>query len=209
VQTSRLTRKEGAELTRHRLIDSAIEILRREGVAAATTGRIARAAGLKQPSFYVHFADRDEIFRAAAAEIGRRMLEKLQRELAEIDPADVRGSIRAATDAMTAAFLSEPELTRTFLRHRTDDGTALGKEFGRLLGQARSQLLESLSRHGVAVQRETGQAYAELLVAGVLGLLEGLLEGRLRDRAAAVDAIAGTTSAMLRSLQREHGKERR
>jgi len=37
VQTARLTRRESTELTRRRLIDGAIEILRQEGVAAATT----------------------------------------------------------------------------------------------------------------------------------------------------------------------------
>ena len=129
VQTSRLTRKESTELTRRRLIDGAIEILRRDGVAAATTGRIASAAGLKQPSFYVHFADRDQVFEAAAAEIGRRVIGILKRQLRAIDRAHPRRSIRATYAAMTTAFLSEPELTRIFLRHRIDDGTVLGRHF--------------------------------------------------------------------------------
>ena len=38
-------------------------------------------------------------------------------------------------------------------------------------------------------------------MAGVLGLLEGLLDGRLRDGEAAIDAIAGVTVAMFRSLK--------
>jgi hypothetical protein len=43
-------------------------------------------------------------------------------------------------------------------------------------------------------------ANVELLVSGVLGLLEALLEGRLRDRAIAVEAMARLTGAMLRPL---------
>jgi AcrR family transcriptional regulator len=203
VQTSRLTRKESTELTRRRLIDGAIEILRRDGVAAATTGRIASAAGLKQPSFYVHFADRDQVFEAAAAEIGRRVIGILKRQLRAIDRAHPRRSIRATYAAMTTAFLSEPELTRIFLRHRIDDGTVLGATFRRLLDQARSELVESVARYGVVLPRDTAEAHVELLVAAVLGLLEGLLDGRLRDRGAAVDAISNATIAMFRSLTRD------
>jgi len=208
LQTARLTRKESTELTRRRLIDGAIEILRRDGVAAATTGRIASAAGLKQPSFYVHFADRDAIFEAAAIEIGRRVIEMLKRQLTEFDPTRARRAIRTAYASMTAAFLSEPELTRIFLRHRADDGTVLGRTFRQLLDEARGELVESLARHGLVLPRDTAEAHIELLVAGLLGLLEALLAGRLRDRDAAVDAIAGATTAMFRSLNKERKDER-
>ncbi len=203
VQTSRLTRKASAELTRRKLIDGAIELLRRDGVAAATTGRIASAAGLKQPSFYVHFDDRDQVFEAAAVEIGRRVMEILRRQLTDVDLAHPRRSIRAGYEAMTEAFLSEPELTRLFLRHRIDDGTVLGRTFRRFLDEARGQLVLGVARYGVVVPRPVAEAHSELLVAGVLGLLEGLVDGRLRDREAAVDAISNVTIAMFRSLSRD------
>jgi len=209
VQTSRLTRRESTELTRRRLIDGAIDILRHEGVAAATTGRIASAAGLKQPSFYVHFADRDEILNAAAIEIGQRMIETLQRELSRVDAADARRSIRAANAAIVDTFLGEPELTRIFLRHRTDDGSVLGRAFRRLLDQARGQIVESVARHSAVVPRQTVEVYVELLVAAVLGILEGLLDGRLTDRAASVDAISRVTATLLHSLSNAKSKERR
>jgi AcrR family transcriptional regulator len=204
VQTAKLTRRASAELTRQRLIDGAIAILRSDGVAAATTGRIASAAGLKQPSFYVHFADRDAVFEAAAAEIGRRVLEMLKHQLTEFDPTHARRSIRGAYGAVTAAFLGEPELTRIFLRHRTDDGTVLGRTFRKILDQARIELVENLERHDLVLPRlprDVAETHIELLVAGVLGLLEGVLDGRLRDPQAAVDAIAGVTVAMFRSLR--------
>jgi TetR/AcrR family transcriptional regulator, fatty acid biosynthesis regulator len=200
VQTARLTRKESAELTRRRLIDGAIEILRRDGFTAATTGRIAGAAGLKQPSFYVHFSDRDAVFQAAAAEIGRRVIEMLKRQLTEFDPADASRSIRASFAATTSAFLAEPELTRIFLRHRADDGTVLGRTFRGLLDQIRSQLVDIVARYDVSLPRQFAAAHVELLVAGMLGLLEGLLDGRLDDLDAAIDAISVVTSTMFRML---------
>jgi AcrR family transcriptional regulator len=207
VQVAKLTRRESAELTRRRLIDGAIAILRSDGVTAATTGRIASAAGLKQPSFYVHFADRDAVFEAAAAEIGRRVLDMLKRQLTEFDPSHARRSIRGAFGAVTAAFLGEPELTRIFLRHRTDDGTVLGRTFRKILDQARNELVENLERHELVLPRDVAEAHIELLVAGVLGLLEGLLDGRLRDPQAAIDAIANVTIAMFRSLRERKEKK--
>jgi TetR/AcrR family transcriptional regulator, fatty acid biosynthesis regulator len=203
VQTARLTRRESTELTRRRLIDGAIEILRRDGFAAATTGRIASAAGLKQPSFYVHFEDRDQVFEAAANEIGRRVLEMLKRQLTAIDRAHPRRSIRAAYAAVTTAFLSEPELTRVFLRHRIDDGTVLGRRFRSLLDQIRAELVESIGGYGIVLPRSAAEAHIELLVAASLGLLEGLLDGRLPDREAAIEALSSATIAMFRSLTRD------
>ena len=203
MQTSRLTRKESTELTRRRLIDGAIEILRRDGVAAATTGRIASAAGLKQPSFYVHFADRDQVFEAAAIEIGRRVIGILKRQLtaidsgapAPIDPRHLRGHDGGVPlGARADAHLPAPS-------HRRRHGPR--RHVPEAARQARGELVESVARYGVVLPRDTAEAYIELLVAAVLGLLEGLLDGRLRDREAAVDAISNATIAMFRSLTRD------
>jgi AcrR family transcriptional regulator len=193
------------DVTRRRLIDGAIEILRRDGIAAATTGRIAGAAGLKQPTFYVHFTDRDEVVEAAASEIGQRMLEKLQRLHDKFDAGNVRASLRVMYSAIVASFLAEPELTRIFLRHRTDDGTVLGRVFGRQVEEARVAIMQSLPRYGVTAGGARSAAYVELIVSAVLGMLEALVEGRLTDRDAAVDAMADVTAKVLRS---QHGKKR-
>jgi AcrR family transcriptional regulator len=198
MQASRPARR-GTDVTRRRLIDGAVEILRRDGFAAATTGRIASAAGLKQPSFYVHFADRDEVFEAAAGQIGQRMLAKLERQHAKFDPADVHGSLQALYEAIVGAFLSEPELTRIFLRHRTDDGTVLGRIFSRHVQRARATILTSLPLYGVAVTGAAAEPYVEIIVSGVLGTLEALLEGRLKDRSAAIEALVDVTARVLRA----------
>jgi len=197
VQSQRSGRR-SADLTRRRLIDGAVDILRREGVAAATTGRIAGVAGLKQPTFYVHFTDRDEVFEAAAAEIGRRMLAKLERQHTKFDTGNVRESLRATYGAIVNSFLAEPALTRIFLRHRTDDGTVLGRMFGRQVQQARDAIMKSLPLYGVTVAPSRAAAHVEVIVAAVLGMLEALVDGRLKDRDAAVDALADVTARMLR-----------
>ena len=203
MQPSKPTRKEVTEITRRRLIDGAIEILRREGVAAATTGRIAAAAGLKQPSFYVHFRDRDEIIGAAAAEIGQRMLDRLQHQITRFDPTKPRASLRRAYNAMFAAFLSEPELTSIFLRHRSDDGTILGRVFGRFVQGARAQLREAIlgsPRRVAGATPQMADASVEVVVAALLGLLEGLVDGRVEGCEPAAEVMTRMTDGVLRPL---------
>ena len=62
VKTPRPLRRHVAKaVTRRRLLDAALEILDQDGLAAMTTIRVTRLAGLSQSSFYVHFADMDDL----------------------------------------------------------------------------------------------------------------------------------------------------
>ncbi len=195
-----ITRKENNELVRRRLVAGTIDLLRQRGVAGATTGRIAKAAGIKQSSFYAHFSDRDEVLEAAAAEIGGIVLEKMKRQHAKLDPKDVRGSVRRAFRSMGAAFFSEPELTRIFLRYRSDDTSPLGRSFRSLLARARDDLRESFHIGGLAPDANRAQCYAEIIVASTLGVLESVLDGRVADANAALDLLGDVTFAALRTL---------
>jgi len=198
-----ITRRESKELTRRRLIDGAMNILRTEGVEAATTGRIAREAGIKQSSFYGHFADRDACLDEVAQLIGGYVLHNGRKHRGSLDASDLRGSIRRGVDAVTAAFESEPQLTAIFLRHRTDD-TALGRCFESMVDIARKDLRRDLRAFGVAQTDEAGRVYAELLISGTLGIVAGLVHGRLTDRETAIDGLTDVTYAALRvALKRE------
>jgi AcrR family transcriptional regulator len=196
-----LGRKEAKEVTRRRLIEGAIEIMRSEGVAAATTGRIAEAAGIAQSSFYGHFADRDACLQAAADVIGGYVLHQVRKQRRKLDTADLRGSIRSVYAAVLNAFLSAPELTRIFLRYRNDDHSALGRAFLELVDRARVDLKASFRAYGVNGEiAARADVYAELLITGTLGIVEGLLDGRLADRDVAIEATTNVTYAALNTV---------
>lgn len=196
----RLSRREAKEVTRRRLIDGAIDILRSEGVAATTTGRIADAAGIAQSSFYGYFADRDACLEAAADKIGSYVLRKARERTAGFDRDDVPGSIRDAYRSVLDDMLSAPELTRIFLRHREDDASPLGRAFRRLVARARADLGADLRRFGLS-GRDAPEVdvYADLVVGALFGAVEGLLSGRLRDREAVLDGLSNATHATLRA----------
>lgn len=194
-----LTRRESSVLTRRRLIESAIHILRSEGPAAATTGRIARAAGLAQASFYAHFRDRDACLEAAAVEIGEHVLARLRGALLPIDAHDTRASIRRVYAALLDVFATERELTLLFIAHRGDESSPLGAGLRASLGRARADLITAIRLYGVRPSAAQAACYAELLVSVMLGLAESVLAGRV-ERELGLDAVADVTHGALRAL---------
>src|SRR5256885_8701881 len=63
-----LTREEGKLITRRRLLESAAKTLGETGYGGLSVSAVARAAGVAQPTFYVHFRDKDDLLRVLAEE---------------------------------------------------------------------------------------------------------------------------------------------
>ena len=61
-----------SERTRRALLDGGRRVLARKGVEAATVLDIVREAGVSQPSFYNHFASKDQLVEAIAADFFKR-----------------------------------------------------------------------------------------------------------------------------------------
>ncbi len=194
-----LTRRESSTVTRRRLVESAIDLVRTEGAAAATTGRIARAAGLAQASFYAHFTDRDACLEAAATEIGEHVLARLRAALLPIDGRDLRGSIRRVFAALLDVFVAHRELTLVFIAHRADPTSPLGVGLRRSLGRARADLITAIRLYGVRPSAAEAACYAEILVSVMLGLAESVLAGRVEPELG-LDAVADVTYGALRAL---------
>lgn len=197
-----LSRRESSAVTRSRLVSSAIEILRADGAGGATTGRIARGAGLKQASFYAHFRDRDACLEAAASQIGETLLSSLEAALIPLDASDLRGSIRRIYASLLGAMLAERELARLFLAYRMDTGSSLGAGMRRDLDRARVYVIAAIGRYGVTTTPANAAAYAELLVAVMFGLVEAVLAGRVEPEVGLDAAAAVTYGALLALLTR-------
>lgn len=59
---ARLTREESRALTRKKLLDSARQLVAREGYENASVDRIAEEAGFSKGAFYSNFGSKEEIF---------------------------------------------------------------------------------------------------------------------------------------------------
>lgn len=187
---AKLTRKQAKARTRIKLIDGLIEIVRAEGLAALTTSRVAERAGVSQSSFYVHFKDMNDALQAAAIQIGGPVREAMNRERESLDVANPREAIRRITDTAVSGMLAERAFAELFLALRRDPGSPLGQSFRALLDQIRGDLMADLDRFGLTEERIPSRTvYTEVIIGQTLAVVEGLLDGRLDDKARAIDTL--------------------
>jgi TetR/AcrR family transcriptional regulator, fatty acid biosynthesis regulator len=183
------------ERTRQKLIDATLRVLHEHGPGALTTGRIANAAGLAQPTFYVHFSDMEDALTAAAAAVEERLLVRLREYRSELSMRDPETGVRNVFRATVKALMAEPQLTQLYLRHRHDVDSPLGRRFRDGTQRARRELAEDLAALGIP--SGVAVTHAEAVVGMTLGIVEALIEGRLTDRDAAVEALVHICTASL------------
>ncbi|HET7790951.1 MAG TPA: TetR/AcrR family transcriptional regulator [Gemmatimonadales bacterium] len=105
-----------SEHTRQRLVRAALELFTQDGYEAATTGRIARKAGVAEGSIYRHFTGKaqllNEIYRAAA----RWAVTRAQEGSAGAE--NPRTRLRRAGEALAAGAAREPAVAKLFFSLR-------------------------------------------------------------------------------------------
>lgn len=103
------------ERKRERLLDSAVEVVRREGPGVSMEA-IARAAGVTKPIVYRAFGDREGLTVALAERFAGGLSESLEAAIG--DSPDDRSRVSGAIDAYLAFIEREPAIVR-FLVHRS------------------------------------------------------------------------------------------
>lgn len=193
----KLSRREAKERSRYRLVSATIDVLHQEGPAGLTTGKVARAAGLSQPSFYVHFKSMDDALEAAAVEIGEQIRAALRAERARLASERSHETMRAAFRATLNAFLLHPTFTEVVLRYRRDRATPVGKYARALFSAIREDILSDLRACGLDESRLPSLgAFVELMLGMTLAMLEGLIDGRFTDRDECADTLARSTTGV-------------
>jgi AcrR family transcriptional regulator len=172
-----------ARQTVEAVLDAVVRVLKREGVTAITTNRIAEVAGVSIGSIYQYFPDKRAIFIA----LHQRHIEQIDRlvetKLVENAGSSLEELIRAMVEAMIDAHSPDPalyELLLTEVPHRvegTQDFSVRLHGAFRLAIAARAHelrkgrdldklvfivthMVESLS-HGIVLRRPTALSLAE------------------------------------------------
>ena len=190
------TRKANKERTRNKLIQATLKILHKQGPTALTTGRIAQAAGVAQPTFYVHFKDMDEALEEAAAVVG----ESIRTRLSEFrdgleDGASPQAALRHAFTTGVEALVADRRSAELFLRHRRDVANPLGRRWRELTDVAREDLIKDLHARGVGKLVDDLVVLADTIIGLVLTTVESILDGRVTNRSAAMDAMLRSVEA--------------
>lgn len=206
---ARLGRKQRKDRTRQLLIDAAIDIVRQGGIEALTTTRLASAAGITQPGFYVHFENVEHCLQAAAEQLCERFLD-LQRNTRQL-----AGSLISGPDTLgkqevffsiceqtLARAISERRLLEVVLRHRHDSSSAIGRRIGKALDRTRRDIADDLERAARRMGfpeplQKRRELLADILLWLFLGAVEALLQGRHPEREALVAELARVTRSVL------------
>ena len=202
------SRKASKERTRSRLIQATLKILHQKGPGALTTGRIAEAAGVAQPTFYVHFDGMDAALEQAAQTVADALRSRLRDYREGVREAGAFEAVRLAYSLSVDALLADRRAATLVLRHRRDVASPLGKRWSALIADAREDLLADLAAAGVTDQIEQPGLFADMVIGMTLTLVEGVLDGRIAadEKDAAIDTMVRTTMA---GIEESRGKRRK
>jgi AcrR family transcriptional regulator len=181
------------------LVDAALAIVEREGMAGLSLRALARSAGVSPMAPYHHFADRAALL-AAVAEIGfhRLYADKLAALATITDP---QAALVAGSKSYVAFIIANPELYRLMKSPELADrarhpalATAAAAPAGRL-----RLLLQQLADAG-RLQGVSPDAAAAMLWSLVHGTGLLAIDGYI-PKARAVEIAADATSAMLAGFE--------
>jgi AcrR family transcriptional regulator len=119
----RVPHQRRARATVEAILEAAVRVLKRDGVAAITTNRVAEIAGVSIGSIYQYFPDKRAIFIA----LHRRHVEEIDRRVEHAliaqTTAPLEALLQSMVDAMVEAHSADPELHEllsTQVPHRGD-----------------------------------------------------------------------------------------
>lgn len=137
-----LSRAEAKLLTRHRLMRGALSLLVQDGLAGLSTARVAQAAGVAQPTFYVHFESMNALLRSLATETVLSVRADLHAARAPLrQSGDLMLASREAYRLSLRAVREHADLLTVFLSERYKPASELGRHARELLDTLQADLL--------------------------------------------------------------------
>jgi AcrR family transcriptional regulator len=166
-----MSRAESAAATRRALLDDAAALLDSGGPAAVTLRQVGARAGLTRGAPYGHFADKESLLTAVAAEGWERIGDQMHtlRMDSRLSPAD---KLRAALAGVITVSRQQPHLYQLMFNAPDSDPAAVVRAAQRLCD-------EFLAIVAAVVGEQDAQRYAAILLTaahGTAGLeMSGLL----------------------------------
>jgi AcrR family transcriptional regulator len=185
---------------RQRMLKGMVSAANRDGYAAANVASVIEQAGVSRPTFYEHFANREECFLAAGAEVRDRLLESVQKAVQSSPPAHAAAR---AIDALIAFSSSHPESAR-FLMSETLAGGPPTLDARDESVQAIASVLERA--HG---RLAAGATLVEIPSAILIGASYRLLSSRLRRGERALGELTAQLQSWMRRYEQPVSRHRR
>lgn len=164
--------------TRSRIIEAAFQALLEEGPEGFSMHKVARRAGIAQPSFYVHFEDTGQLFAAMVQEVSVRYITPLQDMLVEAattrSDTEMRVVVTRVLEASFAFVAGNKALCRMLWTERGRPHSVLGARLQDAYECNRQGWLKSFGRMGLPITRKKERAKALMFFDGMSALFETL-----------------------------------
>ncbi len=183
----RKAKQERAQQTVEDLLEAAARVLARRGYAAATTNRIAEAAGVSIGTLYEYFADKDAIFDALI----QQQIDVLVAAVRNADP-DPRAPLGVTLEGLLRLAMGAMPRGPAFLRALEHVPGAI---FRRRLVRARGQVVDFIRQLLEARRRELRVTDMDLAALIVVSAAEGIAMNASEE--AFGDRLAKEVSALL------------
>lgn len=162
--------------TRARILDAAINTLIEDGYAGFSMNKIAKRAGIAQPSFYVHFENMDQLFEAMAESVADRFIRPLQEALVSVvqtlKPDEIRGMIYRLFLVGFDIIRDQQALCRMVWAERDQPNSPLGTYLDRFYRDNKQSWGEVLTNIGLVSTSESDRIKLALFMDGVFALFE-------------------------------------
>lgn len=188
-----ISRAESAAATRRALLNAAGDLLDEGGPDAVTLREVGTRAGVSRGAPYGHFADKDSLLTAVAAE----SLDRLADEISSL-----RGTapdrLRGALTALVAVGRRQPHRYRQMFTTPSGDSAAAIRAAGRTLDEFMAIVAE-------LVGDRDAHRYGALLFTGVTGIISAELSGHLTAEKwrTSADELVDTLVAMIERQAQE------
>ncbi|MDR2678230.1 MAG: TetR family transcriptional regulator, partial [Zoogloeaceae bacterium] len=170
--------KEDARVTRHRILDAAVELFEQQGVAHTSLNDIARHAGVTRGAIYWHFANKVALFNAMIERLVCPLKIRSEEHTRTLQN-DPVGFIRTVTNEFIDKLAHDPDFYRVFeiFWHKCE-------YVGEMAEIRQAHLEESANHIGIleqsfAIAQEKGQIERALTphqaAIGLVALIDGLL----------------------------------
>ena len=184
-----LTREEGKLITRRRLLESAAQLLGKTGYGGLSVSAVARASGVAQPTFYVHFRDKDHLLQTLADEKFSSLRAKLREARERVRAGQGVDAVRDTFRLPLQTFLEHPALFRLYQQELRQPGSPLGEQSRRLRAELRNDLTEDLVALGMLTVTEGDRKQVEMIAESMIAQTEALGLGYLDGRYDNIEAI--------------------
>jgi AcrR family transcriptional regulator len=192
---------------RQALIETALDCLHTDGVAAISVRSVCTRARLTPRYFYESFDDLDQLLLAAVDAVVDEVAERALAALAGAGP-ELPNQVRSAIDAGYGVVVADRRKASALLVAAAGHGP-LRERRHKLVTDYADLIMDGLPLlNGVGLpERRTARAMALFVMAGAAEVIEAVLTGRLRmSRKQLVDQLTAMWLSVLTAVQPAPGK---